>query len=255
MKILNRSLVACLAGGWLLVTAGSGATVRDGDAALERFDLDAALAAYQAAHAADPNDYEAAWKLARAYSDKGTLTRNRAAEVQLFTQAETAARAAVRLKENDAAGHTYLAIAVGKRALFEGGKRQVELSKEVKEEAARAVQLNPREDLAYHVLGVWNREMVQLNWMLKKFAELLYGKFPAASLENAVTYLERAAELAPDRVAHHVELGNSYVAARKWQKADAAFARAISMPKSWVSDDYYKDQAKEKLTRVKRHLP
>ena len=138
--------------------------------------------------------------------------------------------------------------------LFEGGQRKVELSKEVKEEAARAAQLNSREDLAYHVLGVWNREMVELNWMLKKFAELLYGKFPAASLDNATTYLERAAELAPERLAHHVELGLTYASARQWQKADAELSRAVAMPKSWVTDDYYKRLAKQNLERVKRHL-
>ena len=73
----------------------------------------------------------------------------------------------MKLKPDDSKGHTYLAIAVGKLALYEGGKRKVELASEVKKEAERAIKLNAREDLtAWHVLGVLrNGEMAELNWI------------------------------------------------------------------------------------------
>ena len=171
-----------------------------GDAALAKFDLPSALKAYRAAHARSPDDYEAAWKLARALCDKSTLSKDLGEQKQCCIEAEQLARAAVKLKPDDSKGRAYLAVAVGKLALYEGGKRKVELASEVKKEAERAIKLNDKEDLAYHVLGVWNREMVELNWVLRKFAELIYGKFPSASLDDAIHDLERASQLEPGTI-------------------------------------------------------
>ena len=109
---------------------------------------------------------------------------------------------------------------------------------------------NPQEDVAWHVLGVWNREMVELNWMLRTFAELLYGRFPAASLETAVTDLGKASELAPKVVAHQVELGITLAAAGRRGDAKTTLAHALALPKNWVTDDYYRDLAKRMLSDV-----
>ena len=219
-------------------------TIAAGDAALAKFDLTTAVAAYRDAHRLAPDNSEAAWKLARALCDQATLTKDRVEQKRLCAGAESPAREAVRLSPNDSKGHTYLAIAVGKLALYDGGKRKVELSNEVKSEAEKSIALNSKEDLAYHVLGIWNREMAQLNWMLRTFAELLYGKLPSASLADAISDLRRAAELAPDVVPHHVELGITLKAARQYPEAKEQFDKALSLPKSWVTDDYYKELAK-----------
>jgi predicted Zn-dependent protease len=238
------------------VVAGARAQpdVAAGDAALAKFDLPSALNAYRAAHARSPDDYEATWKLARALCDKATLSKDSGEQKQCCIEAEQLARTAVKLKPNDSNGHAYLAVAVGKLALYEGGKRKVELANEVKTEAERAIKLNDKEDVAYHVLGVWNREMAELNWILRKFAELIYGKFPAASLDDAIHDLERASQLDPKTIPHRVELGITLVSARRWRDANDTLEQALTMPRAWVTDEYYWDQARLALKRVKPHL-
>ena len=240
------------------VATALGATAQEktsaGDAALQRFDLEAALSAYREATQLAPDSYEALWKLSRALADEGTLTKDRAVQKRLYVEAEQLARTAVRLNPQDSKGHVYLAIAVGKLALYEGGKRKVELSNEIKVEADKAIELNPKEDLAYHVLAIWNREMVELNWMLKKFAELLYGRFPPASLSSALANLRRAVELAPRVVPHYVELGITLASAGQWVDAKAELEKALAMPRGWVTDEYYWELAKRELQQVKRHI-
>lgn len=228
--------------------------VAAGDAALAKFDLASALTAYRAAHTRSPDDYEATWKLARALTDQSIFLKDPNQQKRCCIEAEQLARAAVKLKPDDSKGHAYLAVAVGKLALYEGGKRKVELANQVKKEAERAIKLNDKEDLAYHVLGVWNREMVELNWILRKFAELLYGKFPAASLDDAIHDLERASQLAPTTIPHRVELGITLVSARRWPEANDTLEKALAMPRAWVTDEYYWDQARQALKRVKPHL-
>jgi tetratricopeptide (TPR) repeat protein len=225
-----------------------------GDAALAKFDLRTALKAYRTAHTQSPDSYEATWKLARALADTSTLSKDPAEQKQCCVAAEQLARAAVKLDPGDSKGHAYLAVAVGKLALYEGGKRKVELASEVQKEAERAIKLNDQEDLAYHVLGVWNREMVELNWVLRKFAELIYGKFPSATLDDAIRDLTRATQIAPQMVPHRVELGITFASGRQWQEAKDNLEKALTMPKAWVTDEFYWDKARETLSRVKSHL-
>jgi len=225
-----------------------------GDAALARLDLPAGIAAYRGALEAAPDSYEALWKLTRALTDAATLAKESSEQKNLCIEAEKLARKAVAISPTDANGHTYLAVAVGKLALFEGGKRKVELSKEVKTEAETALQLNPDEDTALHVLAIWNREMVELGWFLKSFAQILYGKFPPASLDTALADLRRASKLQPEVIPHHVELGITLAAAKSWSEAKAELEKGLALPTGWVTDDYYRALARENLARVQSHV-
>jgi tetratricopeptide (TPR) repeat protein len=251
---MSRSfwVALCLFG--TIVGARADQDLATGDAALAKFDLPAALKAYRVAHAQSPDSYEADWKLARALIDTSTLSKDPAEQKQCCIDAEQLARAAVKLNPGDSKGHAYLAVAVGKLALYEGGKRKIELAGEVQTESEKAIKLNDKEDLAYHVLGVWNREMVELNWVLRKFAELIYGKFPPASLDDAIHDLTRATEIAPQTVPHRVELGITFASGRRWQEAKDNLEKALAMPQAWVTDEYYWDKARQELPRVKSHL-
>jgi tetratricopeptide (TPR) repeat protein len=234
--------------------AGGAALLAAGDAATARLDLVAALAAYRDAHAALPESYEASWKLARALCDKATLSTDRAEQKALVVEAETIARRAVQLEPAGSKGHDYLAIALGKLALYEGGKRKVELAREVKSEAERALQLDPDDDLALHVRALWNREMVSLGWALRSFAQLLWGKLPPASLDAALADLRRAATLRPEVIPHHVELGVTLAAARRWAAAADELEKALVLPTGWVTDDFYRAKARAALVEVEAHL-
>jgi tetratricopeptide (TPR) repeat protein len=254
---MSRSVLVALALGALSATgfaADEAELITAGDQAMAALNLPKALLAYQRALKLDAKNYDACWRLARATADAATLENNDTQKKRLLLEAQDYARGAVRLNPTGSHGHAALAVVVGKLALYEGGRTKVELSKEVKTEADKAIELDPKEDIAYHVLGIWNREMVELNWFLKKFAEALYGAFPAASMAAAENDLRRATELQPKAVSHQVQLGLTLAAAGKWTEAKQTLDHALAMPKTWVTDDYYKKLAEEKLKEVNRHL-
>jgi hypothetical protein len=128
---MSRSLWLALC----LFAVGTSARAQEdvaaGDAALAKFDLNTALKSYRAALVHSPDNYEATWKLARTLCDESIFLKDPNQQKQLCIEAEQLARAAVKLKPDDSKGHTYLAVAVGKLALYEGGKRKVELANEV----------------------------------------------------------------------------------------------------------------------------
>jgi tetratricopeptide (TPR) repeat protein len=258
-----RGVSAGVAVAVLLIGAFAGAApdaaevasrIAAGDAALAKLDLEGGIKAYRGALEVAPDSYEALWKLARALTDRATLSKQPDEQKNLCVEAERLARTAVTRNPSDSRGHAYLAVAVGKLALFEGGKRKVELSKEVKAEGDKALQLNPDDDVALHVLAIWNREMVELSWFLKSFAQLLYGKFPPASLDTAIADLRRATTLQPEVIPHHVELGITLAAAKRWREAKAELEKGLALPTGWVTDDYYRALARENLARVEKHL-
>ena len=225
-----------------------------GDSAIARLDLDAATAAYRQALVAAPQSYEATWKLARAIADRATLTPKAEDQRRLCQQAESLARAAVALKPAGVKGHAFLAVALGKQAIFVGGKTKVRLSREIKAEAERTLALDPNDDLAHHVLGVWNREVVEVSGILKFFANTFLGGIPKASLEESLAHLRKAAELRPDVIPHRVELGITLASAKRYRDAEKELAHALDMPTSWVTDDFYRTKARDALARVRRKL-
>jgi tetratricopeptide (TPR) repeat protein len=232
----------------------AGAWLAAGDSALAKFDLRAATVAYEQAHRGAPRSYEAAWKLARAAADSATNSVERGSQKQLCLKADTLARAAVALNPAGSEGHVYRAIALGKLALFEGGKQKVRLSHAIKAEADTALGLDPKEALGHHVLGVWNREVVGLPGLLRFFANAFFGSVPEASLDSALFHLRRAEALRPDVIPHRVELGITLAAAKRYPEAAAELQAALDLPTGWVTDGFYRAKARKALADVRRHL-
>ena len=232
----------------------TGVLLAAGDSSVARLDLAAATAAYSRAHRANPGSYEAAWKLARALADQATLTKNAGEQERLCREAESLARAAIAIDPRGVKGHVFLAIALGKLALFVGGKRKVRLSREIESEASAALALDPNDDLAHHVLGVWNREVAEVSGLLRFFAKVLYGGVPHGTLEASLDHLGKARSLHPEVLPHHVELGMTLASARRYREAQQELEDALRMPTSWVTDDYYRAKARTALADVRRHV-
>ena len=62
---------------------------------------------------------------------------------QYYYTAEKWARKTISVCPDEPNGHFFVAVASGKLALYEGGKRKVSRSKEVKAEADKTLELEP----------------------------------------------------------------------------------------------------------------
>jgi tetratricopeptide (TPR) repeat protein len=132
-----------------------------------------------------------------------------------------------------------------------GGKTKIEMSKEVKAEADRAIALNPKADRAYHVLARWNRAIAQLSFIEKTVAKMVYGGLPeGATMNNAVTLFEKAIALNPGYANHHLELGRTYLTLGLKDKARAELQRAIDCPQMSPFDPEYKADAQVLLRQA-----
>jgi tetratricopeptide (TPR) repeat protein len=230
-------------------------------AALERgraleaaFDYQGAYTAYRAAALHDTTTYELWWRLAKVASDRGQrfeFDEQKSRAEAAYAEAVSASRRAVRLDPEGWEGHAELAANLGRDALFEGGKTRIQLSKEVKVEADRAIALNPRADRAYHVLARWNRGIAQLSFIEKAAAKVIYGGVPeGASMNNAVTLFEKAIAIDPNYANHRLELGRTYLALGLKDKAREQLERAIASPHTSPFDAEYKSEAQILLRKT-----
>jgi tetratricopeptide (TPR) repeat protein len=226
--------------------AGLRGEVALGDAAYARFDNGAALGHYARAVEADPGDGEALWRLALAHTDVG-----RALEEADPDEAEghyrrggEAARRAIAASPDSANAHFVLAVCLGRLALLEGGKIRIRLSREVKKEAERAIELDPGHDGAYSVLGRWNYAVATLGWLSRAFARVVYGGVPpGASVERAAEMFRKAVELDPTRPAHRLEYARALVALGRYAEARRQLERCLALPRVQWDDPASKAEA------------
>jgi len=231
------------------------AEIQAGMAARDSLDAEGALRHFQRAAALDSTNYEANWRTALALIDVGAETPDEVkspARDSLYALSETYARRAVALRPNDAQGHFVLADAIGRASLTKGKKERVERAKEIRDEALKAIQLDPKHDGAYHILGRWNAEIMRLSGIERFFAKNFLGGdiFNMASWNGAVANLERAVELNPRRIFHRLDLAKVYIDVKRYADARTQLQAIRALPPREPGDPAYKTEADSLLTAI-----
>jgi tetratricopeptide (TPR) repeat protein len=234
----------------MLRAADAGDLMREALAAETRLDSRAALQLYEQAGAARPNDAFILQKIARQYSDLVVEQPDTEAKKRYAQTALDYARRAVDLKPDDPVNVLSLAVCHGKLAVYSDTKTKIRYSRLVKEEAERALALDPNYAWAHHLLGRWHYEVADLGATSKFFVRLLYGGLPPASLDEGIRHLQRATELEPDELNHWLELGFAHAAAGQADAARAEWTRGLTMPSRGKHDEPAKQRARAALARL-----
>ncbi len=226
------------------------ALMKAGLAAEAHLDTAAALQLFLAADQARPNDAFILQKIARQYSDSVVDTRNDEEKQRLAQTALDYALRAVELDPKNPENVLSLAICHGKLAVYSDTRTKIEYSRLVREEAERALALDPGYDWAHHVLGRWHYEVASLGATTRFFVRLAYGGLPPASKAEAISHLEQAVSLAPQTLVHHLELGFALLSAGRESDARAAFACGLALPSREKHDEDAKARARRALARL-----
>ncbi len=222
-----------------------------GDSAYTQMEHEKALSWYSKAVQADSNCYEASWKMARAYVDVGE-TLNDDQSHEYYLHAQRMANHAISVNPEGSNGHLFLSIAIGRVALKAGPKERMRLAKSIRTEAEKAIELDPENDLAYHVLGRWHRRLANLSWVEKGFANIFLGGIPEdATMENAVLNFKKSVELKPDRISNRFELGYTYKEMDKNDLAIKEFETCLMLPVTDSEDPKHKKEAKKLLEELR----
>lgn len=209
-----------------------------------------ALAVYLEAEKLQPKNADLLRRIAKQYGESQNDTRDKAERRRIGNIALDYAKRAVAADAGNARAQLALAISYGRVAPYLDNKTKIAYSKLVKLHVDKALTLDPRNDLAWHVLGAWHYELADLSPVMRTIAQLIYGKLPAASNEEAVKAFTKAVELNPQRVGNHVELGRALAAAGRKAEARAALEKGLSLPNRQRDDPETKERARAALKKL-----
>ena len=244
---MKTVLCACAAGVMVASVHASGDWIEQGDSFDRQFKSAQALAAYEKALAANPNDADLLRKISKQYVEMVLDAPSKKEKLRLAQLGYDTALQAKKLVPNDPEVRVTVAIAAGRLAFYSEPRRRLELSSVVKSESAKSVQLDPGFALGWHVLGRWNYEIANLNPVLRLVAEAVYGKMPSASNEEAIRCMVKAVELEPGNALFHAELGRAYLAAGRKDDAKRELQKSLTLPRRSRDDAGAQDRAKQAL--------
>lgn len=230
---------------------GAALFLQKGDQAFDDLDNEKALQFYAEAVKLAPEDYEALWKCARAYVDVGDTYTELSKRKVYFSRGNELSSKAIEINSTGSKAYLYKGVALGRIALDTSAKERIRLSKEVKANFDKTVELDPKDDYAWHGLGRWHRKIATLSWIERGFANLFLGGVPKeASVEGAVDCFKKAIEINPGHINHHLELAISYEELREKELAIEEYKKVSALPKKDADDDRYKKRARERLDRL-----
>lgn len=250
-------LTLCAGSGAAVSAAGAAARsaeewIAEGDQHYAAAHLAEARTSYVAALSVAPASYPALCRAARSESELGELQKG---DEQRRTRAAAVehARGAIKVAPDSAAGHVWLAVALGRQALGEGAKTKLALSREIKSEVDRALQMDPSIGRGWHVVAVWNVKIASLNAIERMAANAVLGGVPkGASFANAETAFQKAIQLEPNYVNHRLEYGRLLRDQHRSADAKRELEKAVALtPTSSALDARYQGEARELLAKIK----
>jgi tetratricopeptide (TPR) repeat protein len=210
--------------------------------AVERGDLEfagrnypLARAAYDSALTTESDSAGALWRLARVFVCMADVSPE-GERLDLYRRAEAYAVRSISADSTRSEGHTWRAAALGNVAVFEGSKTKVRLCTVIKQELDRAIDLNPRDDIAYSILGSFYRILGNVSWLERQMANLFLGELPEGGYVESERALKQAIALAPGVIRHHYELGILFRELDRDGEAAEEFKRVLLLTPLLESD-------------------
>ena len=222
-----------------------------GDARADKWDHQGAADAYLTVVHYDPNNYEAYWKAGDQYTEIADRLEMKHQKESYFMQSKILCEKAIKINPEGYEGHFRLAVALGRLALFRGGKEKIKLSKMIKAEADTALMLNPQADLVHHLLGRWHQNIANLKGYEKFFAKVLFGGVPPGSNDEAVAHFKKAIEIDPNHIEHHLELARTYKFMDEKELMREPLEKVLELPVVEEDDPEFKEEAEEMLKKLK----
>lgn len=252
---MRNWLLALLAAGALTSVAVPVSEPTDPETRADRlfaaFKNQEALPLYQQAWQQHPQDAALLTKLTWCANNVGEDLASQQSEAY-YAQAVRYAEQLRQLAPDQAKTWFLLAITKGNLGLFRGGKQKVELARNVRADALKAIELDPDYSPAYCALGIYYREVATLNPVLRFFARNLLGGLPAGTLADAETSLRTATEKEPGNLYAHYQLGLTYETMKQPDKALPCYRTVLALPVVDHQDPLFKSQAAARIQALEK---
>lgn len=224
--------------------------MNSGDAFDRKFQANQALQHYLPAEQLEPQNVPLLLRIARQYRHLMTEASSSSEKLRLGGIALDYGKRAAALAPNDSEAQLSPAITYGKMLPLQGSREQVDAAPRIKAGADRAIRLDPRNDVAWHVLGRWHQALANVGSAKRALGGIFYGKLPTTTNEAAVACFDKAIAINPNRLRHYIELGRTYAQMGKTTEAQRFINKGMSMPNIEHDDPELKQRGREALAKL-----
>ncbi|MDB6003428.1 MAG: hypothetical protein JWR15_415 [Prosthecobacter sp.] len=224
--------------------------MQSGDIFDAQFKAADALRYYLPAEKLEPANVALLVRIARQYRHLMSDATSSTEKLKIGGVALDYGKRAARLAPNDSDAQISPAITYGRMLPFQGNKEQVAATPLIKAAADRAIALNPRNDVAWHVLGRWHQVLANVGTIKHVLGGLIYGKLPTTTNEAAIGCFERAIAINPRRPRHFIELGRTYAQMGKSAEARKFINKGLTMPDMEKDDAEVKQRGRDDLAKL-----
>jgi tetratricopeptide (TPR) repeat protein len=221
-----------------------------GDGFDRTFQAAKALGNYLPAEKLEPQNVPLLLRIARQFRHLMTDASSNPEKLRLGGIALGYGQSAAALAPNDSDAQLSPAITYGKMLPLQGSKEQVDASPCIKAATDRAIRLDPRNDVAWHVLGRWHQALANVSGLKRALGGLIYGKLPTTTNEAAVDCFEKAIAINPNRLRNYIELGRTYAQMGKNAEARLFIEKGLSMPNTEHDDPELKQRGRDSLAKL-----
>lgn len=224
--------------------------IQKGDVFYAKLQAVDALKFYLPAEKLDTNNVRLLVRIAREYRHLMSDATKASEKLEFGNTALDYARRAVALEPENSETQLALAISYGKLLPLQETGEKIATSRLIKIAVDKVIELDPTNDLAWHILGRWYLTLADVGTLKRALARVAYGKLPPAKHEDAVHCFEKAIELNPNRLMHCIELGRAYAAMGRDAEARKFITKGLAMPETEKDDPETKNLGEQTLKKL-----
>ena len=206
-----------------------------------------AFAKFKEAQSIYPTNLPVLYKCSELCSRIGNREADKASRDKYYNAALAFGKMALKYHPQSDDAYLSMSIAMGRIALTKSGKEKIISVKEIKSYAEKAIQLNPSNYKAWHVLGKWHYEVSNLNFMEKTAVKLFFGGLPQSSFQQSVNCYEKAKSLSQFFCLNYLELAKALHENGNEQQAINTLTELTLIPNYTEDDARIKLEAKSLL--------
>jgi tetratricopeptide (TPR) repeat protein len=234
--------------------------LKKGDEFHKKFDNKNAVLQYEKAYGIAPGNYEVILKLTSAYNDLGeeyvelsrrSESNNYREEAKKYIDKAVHYAEIFHRKFPDSADvYTYLALSYGNLAMFRGSKEKIKLAHLVKDNAEKSLKMNPDNYISNIILGIYNREVGNLSFFERLFANTFFGDVPEGSFEESIEMFNKALKILPETIVPTFGLARTYRYMGDEEKEKEMLKKVLTYKIQNFRDKFALDKAKRRLENL-----
>jgi tetratricopeptide (TPR) repeat protein len=214
------------------------------------FDDERALEKYQEALALDSLNYELLWKLSHSHVQVGehlptTTDEQKEMQLRAYEEGVHYAEKAISVNPDGSMGYAQRAAAKSRIALFKNIWKSSGLMNDVKEDCEKAIDLDPKNALAYDVLGRAHLKLSQRMILFRWPFGVAWG-----NTDDAIVNFEKAVSLHPNFITYRIDAARAYIEAKEYQKAREHLSAVSTLPSLSEDDDRLRKEAADLLEQI-----